>query len=629
MPRGQVAALILQFQVGEMFENVKKWFSTTAYERAEEKELEIQDRINYEVDQVANQIYDIQHASHQGFQSQGAFVEYDGEKFPGGFGEGRVYNLDYLALKIKSSQVFHDNLYARGLIRRLVTNEINTGLKLEACPDEETLGVEADSLGDWSEKVENRFKLWGSEKTVCDWKNQKTWPQLQYEARQEALIEGDILVVSRMDKFTKMPKVQFISGRRVVTPLIEDSKLKKGHKIKNGVELDEKGTHVAYWIKQDNAKIERMEAWGKKSGRRIAWLLYGTDKRKHEERGEPLLSIVLQSIREIDRYRDATQRKATINSILAIFIKKMQDAIGTTPMIQGATRTQTVQLPTEDPNVKRPWKIAQQIPGLTIETLQQGEEPVGFGNNGVDEKFGEFESAIIHAIAWANEVPPEILNLAFSSNYSASAAAINEFKIYLDKIRFHFGIEFCQPFYSEWLVQETLLRRIDAPGFIEAFRNPTEYETYGAWLEAEWIGAVKPSTDQKKTAQAYKLMREEGYITSARATSEMTGMKFSKNMKTIKRENILIIEAARPMAEFQREFAQSPEEISALFENNPLLQAAYDQYLAVNDTETKELEESGDDDDMEIGTSFKRNGNTYIIDDDGVIAHYEDVECAS
>jgi hypothetical protein len=53
-----------------------------------------------------------------------------GDKFAGGFGATKVFTPDYWTLRQRSEQLFHENLYARGLIRRLVTNEINTGLTL-------------------------------------------------------------------------------------------------------------------------------------------------------------------------------------------------------------------------------------------------------------------------------------------------------------------------------------------------------------------------------------------------------------------------------------------------------------------------------------------------------------------
>jgi hypothetical protein len=83
-----------------------------------------------------------------------------GSKFEGGFGATQLIVPDYWTLRARSRQLFKTNLYARGLIRRLVTNEIAIGLHLEATPVESLLGVPEDSLAEWSEDIETRFALW-------------------------------------------------------------------------------------------------------------------------------------------------------------------------------------------------------------------------------------------------------------------------------------------------------------------------------------------------------------------------------------------------------------------------------------------------------------------------------------
>lgn len=480
-------------------------------------------------------------------------ADYTGDKFVGGFGATQLFALDYWTLRKRSAQLFTENLYARGLLRRLITNEVNTGLTPEVCPDEELIGVPEESLNDWTETVENRFAIWAKNPKLCDWFQRSTFGALQRQARLEALINGDVLFVLRQAPGTGLPAIQLVSGDLVQSPLGGSTRLKKGHNITHGVETDQNGRVVAHWIRQDDGTSRRLPAFGAKTGRRISWLVYGCDRRLDEVRGTPLLSLILQSLKEIDRYRDSAQRKAVINSILAMFIEKTEDKPSSLPIQGGAVRREEVTT-TDSDGTTREFKIAGQIPGLVMEELQRGEKPVGFRSQGTEESFGVFESAVMQAVAWANEVPPEILMLAFSNNYSASQAAINEFKIYLNKTWTERGEDTCSPIYVEWLLTETLMGKIVAPGLLEAWRDPAKYDIFGAWVASDWYGSIKPSTDMLKQAKGSKLLIADGWSNNARESRALTGTKFTKNIKRLKRENKLKVEAATPLAEFEQKF---------------------------------------------------------------------------
>lgn len=503
---------------------------------------------------------------------------FDGDKYPGGFGVTQLLQADYWTLRARSAQLFNDNLYARGLIRRLITNEINTGLTPELCPDEEILGLKPESLADWTENVENRFAIWGKNPLVCDWKRQSTFGALQRQARQEALVDGDVLVVLRQSQVTRLPQVQLVRGGSVQTPFAGESTFRKGHTVTHGVEKDTRGRVVAYWVNQEKGGSKRIPAFGEKSGRRIAWLVFGTDKRLDDVRGQPLLSIILQSLKEVDRYRDSVQRKAVLNSILAMFVKKTEDKMSTLPLTGGAKRVDKAEV-TDSDGKTRKFDIADELPGMIIQELQTGEEPVGFGNQGTDEKFGDFEAAMLSGIAWANEMPPEILTLAFSNNYSASQAAINEFKIYLNKFWGEWGDTFCAPIEVEWLISEVLTQRIEASGLLAAWRDPQQYDIFGAWVAADWYGSIKPSTDMSKAVKGSKGLLEEGLTTRARESRQLTGTKFSKNMKRLKLENELLAEAARPLLELKKEFGEqvASDVINALDETTSEILSAVEE----------------------------------------------------
>ncbi len=472
---------------------------------------------------------------------------HNGSKWAGGFGPTELLTADYWTLRMRSAQLFRKNLYARGLIRRLVTNVINTGLHLEATPEELLLGLKENDLVEWSEDIENRFTLWGNDATLCDQSEQRTFGDQQATAYREAILEGDVLATLVQDRTLKTPRVRLISGSAVQSPPQLPA---AGNRIDHGVERDASGKHVAYWVRQDDGTIKRMPAWGEKSRRRIAWLIYGCDKRLDEVRGEPILSLVLQSLNEIDRYRDSVQRKAVINSIIAMFVKKTTDKPGSS-LISGGSLKRGIDQAPDAKGEQRSFKIAESLPGMVLEELQQGEEPVGFQPHGTDEKFGDFESAIIQAIAWAHEIPPEILTLSFTKNYSASQAAINEFKLFLNPERARFGKQFCQPIYEDWLLSEVIANRVQAAGLFEAWITPASFTTLGAWNSATWCGHIKPAVDLSKLIAAYAEAIKEGFISRDRAARELFGTKFTKNVKKLFTENALLVNANRVLLELE------------------------------------------------------------------------------
>jgi len=471
---------------------------------------------------------------------------FDGEKFPGGYTDPYCYEfVDYWTLRQRSVALFTKNIYAAGLIRRLITNIINTGLTLEATPANEVLGFDDDFANDWSENTEILYRLWSNNPNLVDWKRQETDGAIQATAKRTALLSGDCLVVLRTSRATGLPVTELIDGRHIQTP-IDQSIIKNardnGREIKHGVEIDKNGRHVAFYVRQKTGaekQFIRIPANGPKSGRKIAWLVYGTKRLLDDVRGMPLLALVLQSLNEIDKYRDSEQRAAAVNAFLAMFVKKTEDKPGTKPFSGGAVRRETATVTDEDGGT-RDYKAATFLPGMVIEELGKGEEPISFDTKRPNVNFAAFETAIVAAIAWANEIPPETLQLLYQSNYSASRMASSEFTIFIDRERKDFADQFCIPRYKEWLVSMVLTNRIQAEGLLEAWRDITKFQIYEAWSDSDWSGAIKPHVDPVKEVNAKTKMVEEGFITRDRAAKELSGMKFTRIVKQLSRENELL-----------------------------------------------------------------------------------------
>ena len=241
--------------------------------------------------------------------------------------------------------------------------------------------------------------------------------------------------------------------------------------------------------------------------------------------------------------------------MIALFIKKTTDKLSSSPLAKAFLNKEKTTVNGNAAEPPRKFNTASMMPGVVMDQLQEGEEPVTFNHSQAsDPNYGAFESAIVQGLAWANEIPPEILQLAFSNNYSASQAAINEFKIYLNKERTKFGDEVCQPIYIEWLLSESLLRKITTPGLLVSWRDPSKYDIFNAWLLCDWSGAIKPSTDIKKQAQGYELLLKNGLVTRRRSARELTGTKYSKNVELLKIENQKLADALTPLLELEQKF---------------------------------------------------------------------------
>ena len=479
------------------------------------------------------------------------YAIWDGEKFPGSFGETKDYQfVDYWTLRKRSYQLFVDNIYARGLIKRLIRNEIHTGIIGSASivsdvlwPEMEEQNREEKGVG-FSELLTQFFELYGENKDVFDWRKEKTFGDFQEQVRLESLICGDGIIVSRINQNTGLPYWDWINGNYISSP--DGVNPRTGNRIVDGVELDKYNRHVAYhvqsWIDGDLV-WERYPVKGERSGRRIAWMVYGSEKLIDEVRGEPLLSAMLYMIKELDRYRDAEERAAVINAMLPLFIEKSPTAsIGSRPT-DGLSRLNgngsllgSIIGGAAVPQDKNKRDIRAMNPGTVFDDLAPGEKIVSFQTNRPNVNYSVFEQAILSGICWSLEIPPEIAMLRFQSNYSASRQANNEFEIYLDYRVKKFARAVCQSIYEEFVIQGALTDLFKLPGLLEAFYDSSMWIKKSAWLNCAWTGLSRPSVDPKDETVASEHKVDSIFSTYDIECRKHSGLSFRQVVQKRKRE---------------------------------------------------------------------------------------------
>jgi capsid protein len=476
------------------------------------------------------------------------FNPWDGEKFSGGFGLTEDRAIDYWTLRTRSARVYDENLFAYALVSRRVNNIIAKGLMPESEPIGKTLGWDDEKARAFGEEVERQFSVWANSPYLCDAKEERTFGQIQREIETEADVEGDVLVVLKWNNKQNLPRVDLVCGRTIQTPITE--KPAEGHTITEGVERDARGRHVAYWVYKGNGKYDRLPAWGEKSGRRLAFLHYAPGKRAEDVRGQPLLSRSLQSLKEIDRYSAALQRKAVLNSMVAMTIERDVEStaapkgVAFSSAVNGPTQVET----TTASGTKALSKMQHLFPGVIVDQLQAGWKLRAHQGNAAMEPFEQFANSHLKPIAFSNGLAPEVFMMEFNKSFSAAQAANNEqrLEVNIERDRFSSSLSII---YEEWFVASVLNGKLDAPGFIDAMRDPKQYDKYVGYLGHRWAGYVKPVVDLAKIVPAYIDMLEQGLITRDRVCQELHGMDFDEVIRRCGPENLKVAAALKPLVE--------------------------------------------------------------------------------
>lgn len=424
-------------------------------------------------------------------------------------------------LRQRTRDLFMGNAIAAGALKTMRTSIVGSGLRLNTQIDYEYLGLTPEEADAWETKVEREFGLW-AESIHCDAQRMNNFYELQQLAFLSWLSSGDCFALLPLIPRRNMPydiRVQLLEADRICNP--EGVRVDED-KVVNGVEINNYGEIVAYYVAQRHplASSIKRNSWqrvlkfGEKTGRpNIIHLM--DSERPEQRRGVPILSPVIESLKQLGRYTDAELMAAVISGMYTVFIKS--DTPNEAPALGEAVpedeRIDDGDLTTYELG---PGAIVGLLPGESVEEANPGRPNTAFDG---------FVTSILRQIGAALELPYEILIKHFTSSYSASRAALLEaWKMYRMR-RTWLANDFCQPIYEEWLAEAIAKGRIYAPGF---FTDPMVRKAY---CKAEWHGPSQGLLDPLKEVNAAIKRVENCFSTGQRETVEMNGGDYYQNIK--------------------------------------------------------------------------------------------------
>lgn len=438
------------------------------------------------------------------------------------------------------------------------TKVVGVGLTLKSSINRELLGMSPEAAKEWEKRTESEFSLWAENKYSCDATGMNTFAGMQQLALVSWLQSGDVFcVIKRREAKRQRPyslRLHIVEADRVRTPIeyggvtvgpmSEGKNPENGNRIFDGIEVDDDGLAVAYYvhntypwqITSEPTKWQRVEAIGERTGLPNVLHIMSSE-RPDQYRGVTYLAQVIEPLLQLRRYTEASLTAAIIQSFFTAWIITKTDP--TKIPVNEVGGGNIAGIPSMNPfadNMSLGQREYEMGPGQVVHL--EPDEDIKFGDPNIPTAgFDAFVKTFCQQVGAALGLPYEVLLKTYNSSYSASRAALLEAWEEFRMRRAWFVADFCQPTYEIWLAEAVALGRIYAPGF---FADPL---IRAAWCGARWIGPVQGQLDPLKEANAAVTLTEHGFKTHEQITRELGGGDWEANVEQLATENRKLSEA--------------------------------------------------------------------------------------
>ena len=348
------------------------------------------------------------------------------------------------AMRSWARALVRDNAYAWNVVDTIVSNVIGAGISAQSTY-ETTEGEDIEDANDIRDKT---FAEWCE---VCDINGELTFAEIQALAQREVVEAGEVLI--RLIKTSGKEYRGISRPVPLALELIEADRLSldhdtyivrasraSGNRITRGVELDDKGKPIAYWIYPDhpnspytvkNQTPERVPA-------NEILHLYRKD-RVGQSRGISWFAPIMSPMRDLSTYIDNELQASAVASCFTVFIKS-DNPTGSLLAPEGEDTT--------DSNGNQLDHIE---PGIVTRLAK--DEDVSFANPGRPNSAAEpWINLMLRGISAGTGTNYEAIAKDFSkTSYSSSRTSKLEDRPRNKRWQNYMVWHFCQPVWDEFM----------------------------------------------------------------------------------------------------------------------------------------------------------------------------------
>lgn len=415
-----------------------------------------------------------------------------GSRTTGGFGGGNSsadaeLQSSLTSLRSRSRQMVRDSSYAKRAKTVVQNNIIGSGVGMQA----QVMGARGELRANINAAIEGAFTDWACAE-YCHTGGAMHFHDFERAAMGEVFETGECFIRLHRRKFagSAVPlALELIEPERIAHEFAEPGSLGPDVLVKMGIEVDEYGRAIAYWVRNQHpgdirTKIARADRYERVLAEDMFHLRVVS--RWPQTRGEPWMHTAL---RKIDDMNEATAGELAAVRASSYYFGTIKSPEGTNPLVTATEADGKAQMDIEP---------------LTIQELNPGEEFDFHAPNRPNANLEAFMRHMLREMAAGFGVSYESISRDYSqSNYSSSRLALLEDRDSWKVAQLWWIRNFRAPLHKIFVQQAVLAGAIDGIGVGDYAANMSKFEAVHfkprGW---SWIDPTKEVTAYKEAIKA-------------------------------------------------------------------------------------------------------------------------------